>query len=220
MPALPKFQDPALFAQALTHRSYLNEHPEVSENNERLEFLGDAVLGFLVGELLYQRYPDLKEGEMSRWRAALVNEKQLAELATQLGLGHQLRLGKGVEKQKGRNSPSLLSDAFEATLGAYLLDSGVDAVREFVRALFIPVADRIIACQSSVDAKTQLQEQVRLRFNNQLPVYRIVETAGPDHARTFTVAVQINNKVYGTGVGKSKQEAEKQAAKVALQQLN
>jgi len=129
MPKFPQFKKPSLLRLALTHRSYCNEHPEEQEDNERLEFLGDALLGFLVGELLYRRYPDLSEGQLTLVRSELVREKQLVKFAIALGIGDKIRLGKGTIQDGGRQNPSLLSDAFEAIVGAYFLDSGIEEVR-------------------------------------------------------------------------------------------
>ena len=129
---LPSFHNPLLFDLALTHRSYANENPTVSSDNERLEFLGDAVLGFVIAEMLYTTYPDLQEGQLTHLRSRLVDERQLGKLGKDLGLGELMRLGKGTAKDGGRDNPSLLNDTFEATLGAYFLDSGIEAVREYI----------------------------------------------------------------------------------------
>lgn len=204
--------------QALTHRSYANECPEQGGDNERLEFLGDAVLGFLVTALLYQRYPNMKEGDLSRLRSQLINEKQLAILAKNLNIGDKMRLGKGVQNEGGRKSPALLSDAFEAILGAYFLDSGIDDLREFVDFLFTPVADDIVLNQSRIDPKTRFQQWAQKHRGNP-PNYQILAESGPDHAKEFTAQVLVDNKVYGVGKDSSKQGAEKRAAEAALLKL-
>lgn len=224
MRKLPVIQDEKLLRQALTHRSYVNEHPDAGEHNERLEFLGDAVLGFLVGELLYKRYPDINEAQLTRLRSNLVDEKQLAKFATQLGIGEQMRLGKGAIKEGGRENPSLLSDTFEAYIAAYFLESGVDAVRNFVEPLFKSVADSIVFPQSNtdskslVDSKGRFQQWALAKFV-QNPEYIIIAESGPDHAKEFTAEVQVKGKVYGVGKGRRKQDAEKQAAEAALKKV-
>lgn len=224
MHKLPTFKDETLQLCALTHRSYVNENPEAGENNERLEFLGDAVLGFLIGELLYKRYPEMSEAELTRLRSALVDQQQLAKFATQLGIGNLMRLGKGAIKEGGSQNPSLLSDTFEAYIGAYFLDSGIEAVRKFVQPLFTLVADSIVFPQSDTDSKNlidfknQFQQWALARFI-QNPEYFIINESGPDHAKEFTAEVRVNDKVYGVGKGRRKQEAEKRAAEVALKKV-
>lgn len=223
MVSLPDFTDRSLFSLALTHRSYVNEHPEIPEHNERLEFLGDAILAFLVGELLYQRYREMSEAELTRLRSNLVEEAQLSKFAIELGLGELLRLGKGAIKDNGRSNPALLCDAFEAMIGAYYLDSGLDAVRAYVHALFPPVADRFVSTPargiSFVDPKNRLQQWSLERFARN-PEYVIVAESGPDHAKEFTAQVRVNNTLYGTGTGKRKQDATKAAAEDALRRLD
>jgi ribonuclease-3 len=224
MPKLPTIKDGKLLCQALTHRSYVNEHPDGCEHNERLEFLGDAVLGFVVGKLLYQRYPRMNEAELTRLRSNLVDEKQLGKFALQLGIGELMRLGKGAIKEGGRENPSLLSDTFEAYIAAYFLDSGIEAVRDFVEPLFTAVADRIVFPQSDtdpqslVDSKGRFQQWALAKFV-QNPEYFIIEESGPDHAKEFLAGVRVNGKVYGTGKGNSKKNAEKRAAEDALEKV-
>lgn len=221
MPKLPEFKDESLLRLALTHRSYVNEHPDERENNERLEFLGDAVLGYLVGELLYKRYDDMTEAQLTRLRSALVDEKQLAKFATQLGIGEVMRLGKGADKDGGRQNPSLLSDTFEAIIGAYFLDSTITPVRAFVKKLLTPVADSIVFPQPDadpknlVDSKNRFQQWALAQFG-QNPEYAIIDEDGPDHAKEFTAEVYVKGKMYGVGRGRRKQDAEKSAAEVAL----
>lgn len=221
---LPEFKNESLFIQALTHRSYINEHPQEKENNERLEFLGDAVLGYLVGELLYRRYEDMSEAQLTRLRSELVNEKQLAKFAIALGIGEKMRLGKGAEKDRGRENPSLLSDTLEAIIGAYYLDSTITPVRAFVRKLFTPVADSIVFPtsdtdpQNLVDSKNRFQQWALANFGKN-PEYAIIDQDGPDHAKEFTAEVYVNGKMYGVGRGRRKQDAEKKAAEVALKKV-
>jgi ribonuclease III len=209
---LPEFQNRNLLLQALTHRSYCNESPEVKEDNQRLEFLGDGVLGFLVGAMLYQHFPDLPEGELTRRRSILVDEPNLTQLARELQLGSKLRIGKGTERDGGRDMPSILSDAFESLIGAYFLDSGIDAVKLYVERIFIPLIRNIPKYQPTIDAKSQLQQWVQANFNGSLPEYRTISVSGQDHSKIFTVEVWIGDKCYGTGTGRSKKNAEKQAA--------
>ena len=218
MPKLPCFSDSSLLRRALTHRSYFNEHPEEGEDNERLEFLGDALLGFLVGELIYGRYPKLSEGQLTSLRSELVREKQLVKFATELGIGKQLRLGKGTIQDGGRQNPSLLSDAFEAIIGAYFLDSGIDKVREFVEPLFIPVADDIVFAQSALNSKSMLQEWALAKYGEN-PQYFLIKESGPDHAKVYTTELRLKGKLYGSGMGRSKQAAEKSAAQEALKKV-
>ncbi len=219
MSKLPAFRDEKLLRRALTHSSYVEEHPEARENNERLEFLGDAVLNFLSGEFLYNRYPQMSEGELTRRRSALVEEKQLAKFATDLGIGKLMRLGRGAAaKDKGRHNLSLLSDAFEAIIGAYFLDSGIDAVRAFVEPLFISVADSIPSSKPSADPKSLFQQWAQAH-TGKTPQYLIVEQSGPEHARKFTAEVRVAGKSYGRGTERSKQAAEKLAAEAALKKV-
>lgn len=220
LPTLPSFQNQALLHQALTHRSYANEHPNSSEDNERLEFLGDAVLNFLSGEFLYKRYPEKPEGELTALRSALVDETQLAKFADRLGIGQHMRLGKGASREGGQQNPHLLSCAFEAVIGAYFLDtnSDIDAVRRYVIPLFEQAVDQLIDALAAVNFKSCFQEWALANFK-QNPKYRIVSQSGPDHAKEFTAEVWIGNQKYGQGQGRKKQEAEKDAAKVALQAL-
>ncbi|ACK72333.1 Ribonuclease III [Gloeothece citriformis PCC 7424] len=222
---LPQLKNQQLWLCALTHRSYVNEHLEIKEHNERLEFLGDAVLAFVAGEFLYQRYPHLSEAQLSRLRARLVDETQLAKFAVQLGIGQLMRLGKGAIKDGGRENPALLSDTFEAIIGAYFLDAGIDAVREFVRPLFQSVADILMVAQSEIltsekllDPKNRFQQWTLANFT-QNPEYVIIEESGPDHAKEFTAQVKVQGIVYGIGRGRRKQEATKTAAEAALKKI-
>jgi ribonuclease-3 len=217
---IPKFKNPRLLDQALTHRSYFNEHPEQGEDNERLEFLGDALLKFIVAKLLYQLYPEMRQGELSQLRAALENNKnQLADFAKQLQLDILIRLGKGAELEGSRQNPELLRDVFEAFIAAYFLDSGLDKLSNFLTPLFIPVADRL-SSKSSFKANLKGQLQAWALSNIGVnPEYIIVEESGLDHAKVFTAEVKIKNKTYGLGKGKSKKIAEKQAAEVALRSI-
>lgn len=219
---LPTFQDAHLWEKALTHRSYFNEAATVEEDNERLEFLGDAVLGFLVGKLLYETYPQMREGELSRLRSRLVNnEHQLAEIALNLQLDQYLHLGKGAEKDGARQNPEVLSDTFEAVIGAYFLDSGIEAVQAFIEPLFYDLAEQVTATTTQLDEnyKGRLQEWALANIG-ELPRYFIVKETGADHAKEFTAEVRIDGTLYGVGVGESKKTAEKKAAKAAFSSLH
>ncbi|GAB4296184.1 MAG: ribonuclease III [Oscillatoriaceae cyanobacterium] len=219
----PPIKDEKLLHQALTHRSYVNEHPE-AEDNERLEFLGDAVLNFLVAELVYNRYEEMSEAQLTRLRSALVDEKQLAKFAVKLGLGEQLRLGKGAIKDGARTNPALLSDAFEAIIGAYFIDAKITAVRKYIQPMFTDVADSIVYPDKDeeeknlIDFKNQLQQWAQEK-QGENPEYYIINESGPDHAKEFTAEVRVKGKLYGVGKGKRKQDAEKRAAQKALNKL-
>jgi ribonuclease III len=217
---IPRFQNSQLWQQAITHCSYINEHPELGDDNERLEFLGDAILTFLSGEFLYQRYPDKAEGELTALRSALVDERQLAEFAGWLNLGPELRLSRGAELQRGRDNPNLLSSAFEAIVGAYFLDRQGDIapVRDYVEPFFNAVIDRLNQ-PTDRNPKSQLQ-QWALATYQQVPTYRLVEAIGPDHDRRFTSEVWVGTQRLGQGQGRRKQDAEKEAARQVLSQLD
>ncbi|MEG4216972.1 ribonuclease III [Microcoleus sp. Pol14C6] len=220
------FQQASLLNRALTHRSYLYENPrEVSEDNELLEFLGDALLTFLSGEYLYRHYSDKNEGELTDLRSLLVKDRQLARFAADLDIGKWMLLGRGEATSGGKTKQSLLSNTFEAIIGAYFLDSGIEAVRDFVEPLFTLVVEEIISSQPEpdsnilVDPKNRFQEWVQQNIGPIIPQYITIQEAGPDHAKEFTVEVRVNSKVYGQGSGRSKKEAEKRAAGDALKKL-
>jgi ribonuclease-3 len=216
--SLPPFKNPSLLVRALTHRSYLNEHAGAGEDNERLEFLGDAVLDFLSGAFLYNRYPELSEGRLTRMRSALVRTEPLADLARALDLGSQLRLGKGEQESGGSRRPSLLCAAFEAMVGAYFLDSGLEAVRGFVEPLFDSAADEIIFREMEVDAKSEFQEWAQAE-RGQTPRYEPIAVSGPDHSREYTVEVFVGAESFGTGTGPNKSLATQNAAQAALKKV-
>lgn len=212
---LPKFCNQQLFQQAMTHRSFINEHPKIRLHNERLEFLGDAVLNFLSGEFLYKEYPDKPEGELTPLRSALVDEKQLAQFAIGLQLDTQLRLGKGAEKEGGRQNDNLLSSAFEAMIGAYFLDAGIEPVRAYIEPLFASVVEILAIAVSSINYKSRFQAWALAQLH-QNPQYLIIGQSGPAHARAFIAEVRVAEKKYGEGIGRRKQDAEKDAARAAL----
>ena len=217
---LPTFRDPSLLERALTHRSYLNEHPELAiDDNERLEFLGDAVLDFVTGAWLYNRFPEMAEGRLTSLRAALVKTEALAKFAVQIGLNEHLRLGKGEADTGGRGRASMLADAFEAILGALYLDQGLDAVRDFLGQLLPEETERVLVGEGDRDAKSILQEWSQAE-RGITPRYRSVDEHGPDHAKTFNVEVRIGEEIVGRGDGPSKQAAAQAAARDALRRLN
>ena len=210
-----RFHDLDILRCALTHPSYLNEHPQKgTEDNQRLEFLGDAVLDFVAGAWIYRHYPDFHEGRMTRLRAALVRTETLARFSRQAGIGAVLRLGLGEEEAGGREREANLCDAFEAVIGALYLDGGLDAVEDFVAPLIGPEAEATLLAEADMDAKSRLQEwsQAELRLT---PRYRIVTESGPDHAKTFEAEVLLGQEVAGRGTGRSKQAAEQAAALAA-----
>lgn len=212
------FLDGRLLGRALTHRSYLNEHPEALEDNERLEFLGDAVLDFLVGAWLYNHFPEMREGELTRLRSALVRTEQLSVFAVQTGLGTVMRLGKGEDDSGGRERPALLCATFEALVGALYLDAGIPAVREFIEPLLERATGSILAAHKEQDPKSILQEWVQAQGFGP-PIYHTLAAVGPEHAKTFEVEVVVNGKSLGQGSGHSKQAATKMAARNALSSL-
>jgi ribonuclease-3 len=216
---LPTFQDPSRLRRALTHRSYLNEHPEELEDNERLEFLGDAVLDFVTGAFVFHRFPEMSEGRLTRLRAALVRTEQFAAFASELGVGQLMRLGKGEEEGGGRKRPTLLCDTFEAVVGAYYLDSGIEAVWAFVEPLFQTAAGQILAAERDMDPKSLLQEWAQSVMGH-TPRYHVLATSGPDHQKEFTVEVRVGGEAYGVGTGPNKQAAEQAAARAALQNVD
>jgi len=210
-----RFQRRALLVAAMTHRSYANECPsDATPDNERLEFLGDAVLDLVVSEYLMDALPTSDEGNLTRIRADVVALQSLANLARSLGLGQCLLLGKGEARSGGRNKPSLLANALEALFGAVFSDGGFPAARSVILPLFIPLLQKASADEGQ-DYKTRLQELVQAR-RHALPVYRMTEAAGLAHERLYRVAVLIADRIYGTGEGRTKKTAEQNAAKAAL----
>jgi len=213
------FNTPSLLEQALVHSSYLNENPTyTSGHNERLEFFGDAVLDFIVAEKLYQEYPDLSEGKMTKLRALLVRRDTLARIARDIKLGDYLYMGKGEESSGGRNKTPNLAGALEAIIAAVYLDLGMAAAGNMVMGLLVEEWKKIPRQGVYVDFKSKLQELVQSRFQV-TPAYRLVSEEGPDHDKSFVVEVMVNAKVLGSGTGKSKKLAETEAARLALERL-
>lgn len=211
------FRDRTLLENALTHSSYANEHREKGmPSNERLEFLGDSILGLVVADHLYRTRPDLPEGDLTRIRAALVCENSLVEVARGLDLGSYLKLGKGEESGGGRTRPSIQADAVEAMLAAVYLDGGIGQVRKLIHTLVLNQEREKTA--AGRDYKTALQELVQ-RESGQVLAYHLIGESGPDHAKIFSMEVLLNGTRIGTGEGRSKKEAEQAAAKAAVLQM-
>jgi len=216
-----QFVHPELLELALTHPSFAHEHPEEGgeeHHNQRLEFLGDAVLDFLVAAWLYKNHPDLPEGPLTRLRATLVCTTTLASMAQRLGLGEALRLGRGEEENGGNIRPANLCDAFEALAGALYLDGGLEVTWQRLESWFAQEVQAILRAGSDVDAKSRFQEWAQADLGI-TPAYRIVDENGPDHAKVFTAQVLLNARVAGEGQGSSKRLAEQAAAQAALDAL-
>ena len=214
-----EFRDPLLLTRALTHRSYLNENPEALEDNERLEFLGDAVLDFLVGAWLYNRFPEMPEGNLTRLRSALVRTENLAQFAETINLGPAMLLGHGESEGGGRERPALLCATFEALIGAIYIDQGIAVVQEFIEPQLEIAAQSVLSGNKDKDPKSVLQEWAQSQGLG-TPFYKTVSSSGPDHAKSFIVEVIVENQVQGSGIGHSKQAAAKIAAEQALKALN
>lgn len=215
-----KWNDINIYNKALTHTSYANENKNLHlPHNQRLEFLGDAVLELVVSEYLYKIFRHFPEGLLTKTRAAVVCESSLAEAANELNLGKYLKIGKGEERSGGRKRPSLLADALEALIGAVYLDQGLELARDFILKIFSDDLNEMAEKGGNVgDYKTELQEMVQQKSDIPL-LYTIINEKGPDHDKTFTAAVTFNNRTWGEGTGRTKKEAEQDAAKKALDQI-
>ena len=210
-----QFNDPQLVRRALTHSSFTNENPDIIEDNERLEFLGDAALDFLSAAWLYKRFPEMDEGQLTRLRSALVRTEQLAQFGEQLQLGEAVLLGRGEETSGGRDRAALLCDVFESLIGALFIDSGLEVVAEFLEPRFQQAVDQVLEDESLMDPRSLLQIWAQAEFG-ETPRYRTIEAFGPDHAREFVVEVTIGQAPPARGVGRSKQDAAQAAASSAL----
>ena len=214
-----RFRDPALVLQAFRHSSYVNEHVGAGlEDNERLEFLGDAVLDLAVSHLLMEKNQEADEGELSRFRSMVVDEAGLHDVATRLQLGRYLLLGKGEDQSFGRQKPSILADVTEALIGAIYLDGGFDVTKKVIETLFSPLLKKLETDALVQDFKSLLQEFTQQTFKS-LPKYRLTEETGPAHDKVFRIALAVNGTVLAEGMGKSKKEAEQCAAKEAYFRL-
>ncbi len=212
------FQDEQLLKQAFVHRSHLNESKDTRVSNERLEFLGDAVLSFLTSQHLYKTYPQYPEGVLTNIRSSLVKTKSLSEIAKELGLGELLFLSHGEEASGGRVNESLLADVFEALLGALYLDQGIAQAQRFLETHLFPRAAEIVEKKTYIDYKSLLQEIIQ-QETRVSPTYQVTKSEGPDHAKTFWVEATVPGSVLGSGKGRSKQEAEQAAAQHALEKI-
>jgi len=214
------FRDKTLLLRALTHRSYINENPYAPlEDNERLEFLGDAVLDFVTAEYLYHRFPEMDEGQLTSLRSALVRTETLARFASEMGLDHFIYMGRGEEESGGRTRPAIQCGCYEALIGAYYLDQGLDAIKAFIIQVIKPVVHDIVQNETHKDAKSRLQE-LSQAHRQVTPTYRTISEQGPDHSKEFTVAAIVGNEIYGLGAGRSKQVAAQAAAQAALERLD
>jgi len=215
------FQDKDLLKQAVVHRSYLNEHPEFElPHNERLEFLGDAVLEIIVTEYLFNEYPDTPEGELTNWRASLVNAKMLARVAEEIRLQDFLYLSKGESKDKNSKARQyILANAVEALIGAIYLDQGIEPASRFVHAYIISKLGEILENKLYLDAKSRFQEKAQEVYKL-TPHYKVISETGPDHAKVFKVGLYLGDGLIATGEGSSKQEAQVEAAQKGLQEKN
>lgn len=211
----PQIKDKKLLEQAFIHRSFLNESKVKLASNERLEFLGDSVLSFIVSKYLYEKFPHFNEGKLTNLRSLLVNTKNLALIAQELKFGEKLVLSRGEEESGGRKNPSILANTFEAFLGALFLDQGIEEVKKFIEELLLPRADEFIKARSLKDPKSLLQEKVQSE-NRVSPIYKVLSEEGPAHAKKFTIGVYAGKKLLAKGEGRSKQQAEQNAASLAM----
>ena len=210
------FKNLELLKQALLHRSYLNEHPEIKlEHNERLEFLGDAILELVTTDYLFHKYPRRDEGELTAFRAALVNAETLSGVASKLGVNKHLLLSKGEQKDSGRARQNILANTSEAIIGALYLDQGYETAKIFITKHLLPLTDRIVAQNLWQDSKSLFQEQAQ-ELVDITPAYRVISEIGPDHEKIFTVGVYLNDDLIAEGRGPSKQRAEQEAARAGL----
>ena len=219
MKTIPTFQNKALFEQAFIHRSYLNENREKRESNERMEFLGDSILSFIISNHLYATFPHFDEGILTNLRSLIVNTKSLAMVSKEYEFGKLLKLSRGEEDSKGRENESLLANCYESFLGALFLDQGIEAAKAFVSDSLFPKIEELMKQKTFKDPKSLLQEKVQAqKFPS--PVYKVIAEDGPPHAKHFTIGVFVNDNQIGVGEGKSKHEGEEMAAKVALEEMD
>ncbi len=218
MTKIPEFKNIKLYELAFTHRSYLNEVRNITESNERLEFLGDSILSFIISTYIFSTYKESKEGDLTSLRSALTNTETLYEVAKKLDLGKHLRLSKGEEESGGRTSRTILANTYEAVVGALYIDQGITTVEKFIGETIIEEIDEIIQKQGLKDPKSELQELLQEKHKLS-PNYEVLEESGPDHNKIYTVGVYLSNELLAKGQGKSKQDGEKKAAQNALQAL-
>jgi ribonuclease-3 len=213
-----RFKAMTLLQEALTHSSYLNEHPDAGNDNERLEFLGDSVVAYIATLLLFERFPEMREGEMTRLRAALVRADSLAALASECDMGELLRMARGEEAGGGRTRTTMLGDAFEALIGALYVDQGLAAVRKWLLPRLEKRLDEIQRHSLDKDARSLLQEVIQERLGI-TPSYEVIASEGPEHSKAFTIAVKFGDRVIATGSGRSKQAAAQAAAQAAIETI-
>jgi ribonuclease-3 len=214
-----RFRRLDLLNLAFCHRSFANENSQNVGNNERLEFLGDSVLGVIVSEYLFQNLPDKQEGDLAKIKSFVVSEDSLAEIAKELKIDNFILIGKGEEFSGGRSKKAILADAFEAIIGAYFIDSGLKSSRKFVLKFLVPEIMKVLENKHRKDFKTLLQEFVQKKYKS-YPKYTLVQKTGPDHDKTFWMEVRIREKAYGPGQGKNKKEAEQNAASIAYREIS
>ena len=215
---MPTFKNKQLANQVFVHRSYLNETAETLESNERLEFLGDSILSFVVSSHIFDKYKTSKEGQLTSIRSVLTNTETLYEISKELGLGELLKLSKGEEAGGGRKNKTILANTLEALIGGIFIDQGIEAAKKFIEDNIISEAERIIEAQGLKDPKSALQEKIQESLRES-PVYKVIQEEGPDHNKSYVIGVYIGEKLLAEGSGKSKQEAEKSAARNALHAL-
>ena len=215
---IPTFKNKQLANQVFIHRSYLNETTETLESNERLEFLGDSILSFVVSSHIFGKYKTSKEGQLTSIRSVLTNTETLYEISRELGLGELLKLSKGEEAGGGRKNKTILANTLEALIGGLYVDQGIEAAKKFIEENIISRAEEIIKSQGLKDPKSALQEKIQESLRES-PVYKVIQEEGPDHDKSYMIGVYIGEKLLAEGSGKSKQEAEKSAARNALQSL-
>lgn len=214
------FKDKSLIQQAFIHRSYINENPGVKlSHNERLEFLGDAVLELVVTDFLYKKYPTYTEGELTALRSALVNAVIISEVAAKVGMNDYLLLSKGEAKDNGKARQYILANTYEAYIGAVYLDQGIEAVAKFIQKSLLPKTEEIVSKKLWRDAKSLVQEKAQ-EFVNVTPAYKVLSESGPDHDKHFTIGIYFGPNLIARGIGQSKQEAEQKAAEAALKEKN
>jgi len=212
------FNNLELLERALTHRSYLNEHRSIDKSNERLEFLGDAVLELIVSDYLYRKYANRPEGELTSFRSAIVRTESLANASREMGYGKYLKMAKGEEESGGRDKDYILANSFEAVLGAIYIDQGYQSCKKLVTDILISKIDNIVEKRLDIDSKTKIQEVAQSKYSK-TPTYVVLKEHGPDHNKKFVVGVKIGNKVIGKGRGASKQKAEEAAAQKGLKYI-
>src|SRR3989338_7642220 len=215
---LPEFKNKKLFDQVFIHRSYLNETKDMLESNERLEFLGDSILSLVVSAHIFDKYKTSKEGQLTSIRSVLTNTETLYEISKELGLGELLKLSRGEEAGGGRSNKTILANTLEALIGGIYLDQGIDAAKKFIEENIISRTEKIIEAQGLKDPKSSHQEKIQ-ETHRESPVYKVIKEEGPDHDKSYTIGVYIDEKLLAEGVGKSKHEAEKSAARNALQKM-